>query len=146
MSDIIGKLALTFEVRDAADVEKIMAFYREWEGVPVMRQPKHAHRAATGHRITKQESQDRIIALLKESFHEGFTMADATAKVFEKLKLRETTTKHTITRAKKDGILLRRGHVYVWTEVVTQRVVPKLQERLQPQQQEQIQQITPSAQ
>lgn len=60
-------------------------------------------------------------------------MQEATALVQDKLDLRETTTKQAITRAKKEGLLLKRNRLLIWTVIVQEKVAARLQEQQQPQ-------------
>lgn len=131
MAEIKGELSVTLKVKDSGDMQRILEFAQSFEAAPVVKQPKRERVSAESRRISKRESQDKILALLKETFRESFTMRNATAKVYEKLELRSTSTKHAISRAKREGTLLRRGKTYVWTEVVQKQVEAKLQKQPQ---------------
>lgn len=137
MAEIKGEISVTFRVKNAADVQRLMAFCQDFEQSVKPHQPNsknQEHQMPIPQekkvRLTLAESQDRIIRMIKEKLPDSmFTTADAAVIVLANLQLGESSTKHALARAVKEGVLIKRGRMYVWTDIVQKQVASKIQEQ-----------------
>ncbi|AFU58645.1 hypothetical protein Ngar_c17120 [Candidatus Nitrososphaera gargensis Ga9.2] len=140
MTEVSGSLTVTFNVKNAGDLQRILDICKEFDGSfngsfaqPMPHEPQiRQQQPNPSPSISKEETYDRIIKLLKSTFpRDGFAMRDAATLVAEKLHYQRTTVRNAITWARNKGELLKQGHGYYFRDFIQQQVAAKIQEQQQ---------------
>lgn len=125
--EISGELSVTFSVRNAGDLQRIMVICQEFDGQTIL-QPEapRAQKKGLTPSTSKEETYKKILAGLKMAFPKGFGMAEAAAHVQTKLGYKRTSTRNAISWARKKGHLLKKGYGYFYTDVLQERVAAQM--------------------
>ena len=97
-------------------------------------------------RPSRVETRTRIIELLKSTYlKEGFSMREAVQLVAEKLDRQEHTASMAMRSALNQGIIIRRGRGYFFTEFIKKQVETKLRDQIEEKPPEMIEAPIPSS-
>lgn len=129
--EVSGDLSVTFKVHGPKDLQRIMEICKEFDGQPM---PVAGNMSANTKRkailpknLSKQEVAERIIQVIKSNFAKsGFDMRDARALALEKLDRRAHTVQYAVHLATRQGVLMKKGNTYYFTDMLKERVAAKL--------------------
>jgi hypothetical protein len=124
--EIRGNLLFSFKLKDPTpeNIQRAMLLCEEMEGarieVPMPRKRR---------RLSKEESYNEILEVIKSKFKEGFTMQDAIPLVFDRIGKRKDSIQNAVSWAIKQDVVVREGGTYVFREQLQEKALEELKRR-----------------
>jgi hypothetical protein len=119
--EIVGELSVTLKVRSHAELTRLVDLCKELDGE--IHIAKSEGMQLLLKRLSKEETQTRIVKLLQSQFRKSaFQMKDAERLVAQKLDRKKKTVQLAMKLATDNGILIRKGRAYYFTDFVKAQV------------------------
>jgi hypothetical protein len=121
--EIAGEMVVKLTVKSYSELDQLIQFYQQFGARPKVTETRKGYWI----RHSKEETQRQIIDTLQAEFGKSaFQMKDAQLVVKQKLDRRAKTVQLTVKWAIDEGILIRKGMSYYFTEFVQEKIMAKL--------------------